>query len=184
MNGKIIFLTLFILFIILFTIYYRNIFETYGTFKSQYQLKKIYNTFIPVFNEYNIFIFYGTLLGYIRENNFIKNDDDIDVLISFEKKEEVLKKIKEKKFHIHMEREYFIQIYKNDIGPFDIYFYTEDANYIYIPWMKSKYEKDIIFPLKEVNFNNEKIYIPNNPIQFFELYYGNDWKIPQQKKRD
>lgn len=48
--------------------------------------------------------------------------------------------------------------------------------------MKSKYPKDIIFPLKKVNYKNEKIYIPKDPIQFFETYYGKDWRIPQQKK--
>ena len=27
------------------------------------------------------FIFFGTLLGYTRENNILKNDDDIDIYV-------------------------------------------------------------------------------------------------------
>ena len=32
------------------------------------------------------FIFYGTLLGIVREKNILKGDDDIDLLIDIEQK--------------------------------------------------------------------------------------------------
>ena len=38
------------------------------------------------------FIFYGSLLGIIRDQNIIKNDDDVDFLINHKFKKVVLKK--------------------------------------------------------------------------------------------
>ena len=32
------------------------------------------------------FIFYGTLLGIVRENNVIKGDDDIDFMVDYKSK--------------------------------------------------------------------------------------------------
>ena len=40
------------------------------------------------------FIFYGSLLGIIRDQNIIKNDDDIDFLINYKLKKKVLDKMK------------------------------------------------------------------------------------------
>ena len=39
------------------------------------------------------FIFYGTLLGIVRENNVIKGDDDIDFMVDYKSKKKLLKKM-------------------------------------------------------------------------------------------
>ena len=179
---KIIFLIFFTLFIILFICFRRKKQETFGTFKSPEQLEQIYKTFTPIFSQFDFFIFYGTLLGYVREYNFIKNDDDIDVLIDYKKKEDVYKVIRKKKLRINEQKEYFVQLYKNNIGPFDIYFYEIKNEYIHIPWMNAKYPTTIIFPLQNTYYKTENIKIPHNPVAFLESYYGKDWRIPQQKK--
>lgn len=90
--------------------------------------------------------------------------------------------MQDENFRINVNEEYFLQIYKNNIGPFDIYFYINEEDNIYIPWDKNRFSKDIIFPLKKVYFENEYIYIPYNSIQFCEIYYGKDWRTPKQKK--
>ena len=58
--------------------------ENYKTKKSREELSKLWNKYIPIFLKYNIplTIFYGTLLGYHREQNFIENDDDIDIILN------------------------------------------------------------------------------------------------------
>ncbi len=38
------------------------------------------------------FIFYGTLLGIVREKNIIKHDDDIDFMVNHKSKKKFIKK--------------------------------------------------------------------------------------------
>ena len=54
-----------------------------GAITPALELSKLWNKYIPIFLKYNIplTIFYGTLLGYHREQNFIENDDDIDIIL-------------------------------------------------------------------------------------------------------
>ena len=44
----------------------------------------------PLLKNIEYFIFYGTLLGIIRENNIIKGDDDIDFLVNHKFKKTLL----------------------------------------------------------------------------------------------
>ena len=61
------------------------------------------------------FIFYGSLLGIIRDQNIIKNDDDVDFLINYKLKKKVLDKMKfDNSFKLNekISNKYFIQFTK------------------------------------------------------------------------
>ena len=91
--------------------------------------------FVPVSVEYNranlnyiatflrknkipYFIFFGTLLGITRDNDIIKNDDDVDIYINIKDRDKLFSVINETEFEIDYtspqnQTKFFLQIYKN-----------------------------------------------------------------------
>ena len=41
-----------------------------------------------IISELEYFIFFGTLLGMVRENNLIENDDDIDIYVNLKERDQ------------------------------------------------------------------------------------------------
>ena len=153
--------------------------ENYKTKKSRKELSKLWNKYIPIFLKYNIplTIFYGTLLGYHREQNFIENDDDIDIILNenyYDKIMEIIKAENLKYWRRNAENRSFIQL----SGCFDIYFYREEDDKIHFDWDSNSFDQKIIFPTKQVYFQNYPIHIPAEPESFCEMYYGKNWRIP------
>ena len=146
-------------------------------------------------------LFYGSLLGYHRDGQFIHNDDDIDVIVPRSCREKLLQYITDnhpKTVSITFSNDDILQLSVIDadnnnnnnnktIGPFDIYFYDEPANSddILIKWDGNLlFKRCDIFPTRSVIFNGHPILIPNNPAAILMEVYGPDWKIPKTKNVD
>ena len=102
------------------------------------------------------FVFFGTLLGYTRENNILENEI---TYVDFY-------------FYEYEKSKEFIVERNNFSGAWKI-----ESNAMYIP-------KNIIFPVKKGEIQDIKIFIPNKPIKCCEFLYGKDWKIPLSKSKD
>jgi phosphorylcholine metabolism protein LicD len=154
-----------------------------GIKKNKEKLQKLYKYVLEQFIDTGIefTLFYGTLLGYIRENDFIENDDDIDVIVNKKDYNKVMENISKKNLKTGIINQDIIQIFMNDIGPFDIYFYVFEKNNIKILWEKEVFPIKNIFPLKKINYYNMKINIPSKPIDILYQGYGESWSIPQKK---
>jgi len=154
-----------------------------GIKKNKEKLQKLYKYVLEQFIDTGIefTLFYGTLLGYIRENDFIENDDDIDVIVNKKDYNKVMENISKKNLKTGIINQDIIQIFMNDIGPFDIYFYVFEKNNIKISWEKELFPIKNIFPLKKINYYNMEINIPSKPIDILYQGYGENWSIPQKK---
>ena len=149
--------------------------------------------------DFDPFVYFGTLLGLTRENNILKNDDDIDLCLNYKFRENVFKKLNnlnEYKINYKVCNEYFVQLIgrKNNINTFiDLYFYIDHDSYIeekhnffasisleshsiHIP-------KNLIFPLlKSKKYKN--INLPNQSKELCRFFYGDSWEKPMKKNSD
>lgn len=150
------------------------------------------------------FIFFGTLLGYTRENNIIKNDDDIDIYINLDFREDVIKTFKNTDLLIDLSKppnlsQFFLQgIRKLDgeITYVDFYFFENMPNWSYIEekhnFSGKSYlntnamhiPKQIIYPIRPVKMKELDIFVPNKVEDCCQFLYGKDWKKPMSKSKD
>jgi phosphorylcholine metabolism protein LicD len=147
-------------------------------------------------NKHNIkdwFICYGTLLGIIRENGCINNDDDIDIITSKKNYEKILKIIKDNGFQI--ERRYGVDDSKDIIktkeviinnvtkyASIDIYMADIKGNDVYDIWNKIKIKDCYMNKFQTIKWKNKILYLPYNSKKILKNRYGNSWNIPLNKK--
>ena len=157
--------------------------------------EKLLHAFHTMMSEHKIpyIIAFGTLLGAVREKNFIDTDHDIDVII-FEQdlpRYLLLKKAFEKvnikityTDHIHR-----LEFDKNSVNSYmDVFVYKEYGDkYIDIDpvnrskWSSSFIYKSELFPLKSYNIASLTVSGPNKPEYIFDRIYG-DWKTPRDSQ--
>jgi phosphorylcholine metabolism protein LicD len=138
----------------------------------------------------NWFIAYGTLLGIVRDNSCIHNDDDVDIVCDISAydllKEGLLKE------GFDLEYGYGIRTSKNilktkptnELASIDIYMAKiDDKGNFHDLWEKvvwsNCYENQ---QLVNKEWNNITLQLPNNYITKLENRYGNTWMTPQNSK--
>jgi phosphorylcholine metabolism protein LicD len=159
--------------------------------KTKEELKMLYQNIMKFLDNYiknyqvKFCLFYGSLLGYSREESFIEKDDDIDVIIDNKYLTSLQKYCKNNstKYNITIgiNRNGILQLFYKNIGPFDIYFYKDvpNTNNIYLEWENNvMFDKNDLFELKKIKLYDFDIYIPKNNEQILTEIYGNDWRIP------
>ena len=126
------------------------------------------------------FLLYGTVLGAIRENDFIEYDTDTDTGIFEEDREKLLKaipKLLDNGFELIRTKvpDDLVTFMRNDeyidIGIFSLQkgYYTYQNNLI---------DKYFLDTLESVNFLGETFLVPSKTELYLEKNYGKDWKTP------
>jgi glycerol-3-phosphate cytidylyltransferase len=144
-------------------------------------LKEIYE----VFNRNNIplILIFGTLLGAVRENDFISYDNDIDLAAFWKDRERILKVIKEElpTFKIQpIPYEYDINLIRNDEKT-EIWLFDDLGDvYCYDPERQPtlRYSKHFFDNAMINDFLGIKTLVPFNAKEFLTITYGPTWVTP------
>jgi phosphorylcholine metabolism protein LicD len=156
--------------------------------KMLYEVKQLEIFFKNTFN-LDLYLIYGTLLGAVRDKDFIPFDTDIDLAYfskcnnSFLMRKEFLHicdVLKDKNLFKRARGYKHIDCGAiSDKFYFDIWSSYIENNVFYLAPFKQVFKSDTFIPLKEINFKGTLFKIPNNPEIFLEAFYKS-WKTPIQ----
>lgn len=163
-----------------------------GHKETKDKLNKTLIFIINLLQKHNIsqwFIAYGTLLGIIRDNSCIDNDDDIDIIFNKNDYHLIKKILLDNNFVIsedYNDKKIFLKTKRNDTyTSIDFYgavidekggYYDTWENVIWSHCLNEAYE------LNSIKWEDLIIPIPYNHEQKFINRYGKDWNIPRQTK--
>lgn len=138
----------------------------------------------------DIFIAYGSLLGAIRDGDFISYDNDFDVayLVDANTPEEAAAQF-HRVFNELRDRNYDVSfgghignfhLKMPDLPALDIFlmYYSESYNELRAFCITVECEKDMILPLQEFKFRGRTVLVPNKSELLLESTYGKNWNIP------
>jgi len=174
---------------------YKKYFYQYGNIEKNIlaQEMKDIEVFLKDELELEVYPIYGTLLGMIRDNDFIAQDTDIDMaylskchtektvlnefnmICNFLKERDLLLYRIKTASHIHMyspNKHLRIDLWISWIG--------EDGKY-YLTWIfDGEYDKNLVLPFKTISFKNKEFKLVNNADEFLKFVYG-DYNNPKEK---
>ena len=133
-------------------------------------------------NDVSFQLAYGTLLGAIREHDFIEHDEDIDLTLLDEDKQnlfDALPKLSKVGFQVaRYDRRGLMSIIRN--GEYiDLYIFKHLDN-------ETRYCSGIIIPEEliietvDYNFKGRVFKIPKRYEEYLKYEYGDNWRIPVQ----
>lgn len=137
---------------------------------------------------YYWFIGYGTLLGIVRNESCINNDDDIDIIFDIKYKDKLLEVLEKKNYKIIMNiysktleptTNIFIKVGKDNQPTIDFYFAISNNDVYHDLWENIYWGESTPFVIKP--WKNTILLLPKNAESKLKTIYGDDWKTPRKR---
>jgi hypothetical protein len=164
----------------------------------------IYFSNLLAHNNIKSFAFFGTLLGLVREQDVLENDDDVDFYVDEKHRDKLIKILIADGFSINLTKSpnhscHFLQVFHGipfPGGAVDFYFYSVQPSLDFIverwnfvtkfndPLSALHIPYKLIFPLRIFYLNNHAISIPNEFESVVSWLYGPNWRVPLSKSED
>lgn len=148
-----------------------------------------------------LYLTWGTLLGAIRQNDFIAFDTDVDIaylsqkFLDYEILEEheyIVAVLKEHNFNVTRNSKGQIHVRllsREDTGEtarhtaFNLDLWTtwqRDNRYFHYPDIKGELQADSVLPLIRHGFHGEEFWVPQGYSQVLTCFYGENWMEPDE----
>lgn len=129
-------------------------------------------------------LFFGTLLGAVREGNFIAHDEDTDVYVFDEEKDKVkalMPKFREVGLEMIRYEDYMISLMRKD-EYIDLYFFKKtkhvggkEMRKNYYSW---EFDAELMEQQERFTFLDMSFPVPAKPEHMLEVIYGKNWRTP------
>lgn len=137
--------------------------------------------------DYNLILLYGTLLGFVRDKDFIDNDHDVDIGVILQNNN--IQELKNLFIYLEKEQCFITKTYSSK-GHYHIKIIDRTFD-LWIIWINNdklfvsdsiygEFNREDLLPLKQIKINSYYFQIPNNHEKLFNFWYGN-WQIKDDK---
>ncbi len=147
------------------------------------QSKKNLLTFKKVLeaNGLNFGLLYGTLLGAVRESDFITHDEDVDVFMLNEDKSKLLDllfELRDKGLRVVRYNGSLLSLMGGD-DYIDVYFFKK--KYFLYRECDILIHRSYYFEFTDkIEFLDSEFFVPQYHMKFIENIYGKDWNVPRE----
>jgi hypothetical protein len=131
---------------------------------------------------------FGSVLAFMRDNDFVPHDDDMDILVAFpldvvrrypEALELLRKAFEANGLRAHGDYPSHRNVNKNNGKSVDVFVgFIEDGRVSWFPSRRGNLRVEDVFPAENVDFLGIECEIPANPNIYLEATYGDSWKTP------
>ncbi len=131
---------------------------------------------------------FGAVLGFVRSGDFIEHDDDLDLLVAFDKDSMPtisagLQRVEE---HLRaagytVEGDFLSHrwVWLQEGQCLDIFVGLIEGEHVsFYPSRRHAYRRDDIFPPEAVAFHEVEVAMPRNIVTYLAKTYGPDWRVP------
>tara|TARA_B100000700_G_C14908398_1_gene790969 strand:- start:399 stop:1037 length:639 start_codon:yes stop_codon:yes gene_type:complete len=150
----------------------------------------------PLINNLDYVMFFGTLLGFVRNDSIIQDDDDIDFALNYSDRNSLINILENSNnFEILTNKEFYVSCSNknfNEPNSIDFYIFKKENEKIIFPFSfygNCKYRKrhDLYFDsalFYETELNQYNLKIPSESSKLMEKLYGKKYKTPLRKNID